>query len=106
MAIKLTVGALPPPPQPDVQTAEATVKTSVCVVMPQLFVAESGMLNVPTVVGVPLIMFVVVAKESPAGRVDVARENVTACVDDAVSVYENAEPTVAEAVRELSICGM
>jgi hypothetical protein len=93
------------PPQPDVQTDEATVRTSVCAETPQIFVAERGMLNVPTVVGVPLIVFVEVANESPAGRVDGLTENVTAGVDEAVSVYEKGVPTVADAVSELVIPG-
>ena len=74
------------PPQPDVQTAEAMVKTSVCVDGPQLFVAVSGILKVPAVVGVPLIVSVVVAKVSPSGKDEVATENVVAVVDDAVNV--------------------
>ena len=78
------------PPQPLVQTADATVSTSVCVVIPHEFVALSVILKVPVVVGVPEIVFVVVAKESPAGRVDVATEKVAAGVEDAVRVYENA----------------
>ena len=68
------------------QTAEATVKIKVCVEGPQLFVAVSGILKVPAVVGVPVIVSVVVAKESPSGKDDVATENVVVSVDDAVNV--------------------
>jgi hypothetical protein len=69
---------------------------------PQLFVAFNDMLNVPDVDGTPEItpvLGVVVAKDNPLGRFDT--DNVlVADVDEAVSVYENACPTVAEAVRD------
>ena len=64
------------------------------------------MLNVPCAVGEPLIVFVLVAKESPAGKDDVATEKVTAWVDEAVKLYENGNPVVAEDVSELVICGI
>ena len=63
------------------------------------------MLNVPCAVGEPLIVFVLVAKESPVGRDDVATEKVTACVDEAVKLYEKGNPVVAVAESELVISG-
>ena len=88
---------------PDVQTNGETVRTRVDVAGPQLFVALSVMLKTPAVVGIPLIVFVVVANESPGARVDVATEKMTSCVDEAVRLYEKDVPTVPEAVSELVI---
>ncbi len=77
--------------------AGSMVITRVLASIPQIFEAEIPTLNVPAIVGLPKIVFVVVEYERPAGRVDVASEKiigvVVAGVVVPVIVKINTSPT-------------
>jgi hypothetical protein len=62
-----------------------------------------GMVKVPAVVGEPFRIFV--KKDSPPGMEVDAIENMLVPVEEAVSAYVNAWPTMPEAVREEVNCG-
>jgi hypothetical protein len=62
-----------------------------------------GMVNVPATVGVPA-MVLNENNNPPGSEVDVT-ENVFVPVEEAVSPYENAWPTIPDAVREDVNCG-